>query len=75
MLKTTRSPDKSAPNKNNGSKSASRKNDNYKPVSRKNDGNDEIDRFGISSNGMEHAKKSGKLSKSRKSKSEKMSKF
>ena len=34
----------------------------------------EVDRFGISGNGVEHAKKSGKLSKSGKSKSEKTSK-
>ena len=34
----------------------------------------EVDRFGIGGNGVEHAKKSEKLSKSRKSKSEKTSK-
>ena len=34
----------------------------------------EVDRFGISGNGVEHAKKLGKLSKSGKSKSKKMSK-
>ena len=37
-------------------------------------GNGEVDRFGIDKNGVEHAKKSRKLSKSGKSKSEKTSK-
>ena len=35
---------------------------------------DEVDRFGVGGNGVKHAKKSGKLSKSEKSKSEKTSK-
>ena len=80
MLKTTGSPNKPAPSKNDGSKSASNRNNDSKPASGKNDGNGKINRFGISRNGMEHAKKSGKLfklenlSKSGQSKSEKLSK-
>ena len=67
-------PDKSAPSKNNDSRLASNKNNNSKPISRKNDNDGEVDRFGVSGNGVEHAKKSEKLSKSGKSKSEKTSK-
>ena len=37
-------------------------------------GDDKVDGFNVGGNDVEHAKKSGKLSKSRKSKSEKMSK-
>ena len=37
-------------------------------------GDSEVDRFGVSENGVEYAKKSGKLFKSGKSKSEKTSK-
>ena len=37
-------------------------------------GNGEVDGFGVDKNGMEHAKKLGKLSKSGKSKSKKTSK-
>ena len=37
-------------------------------------GDDEVNGFGVGENGVEHAKKSGKLSKSGKSKSEKTSK-
>ena len=74
MLKITRLPNKLAPNRNNNSKSASNKNDNSRPVSEKNDGNSEIDGFGVGKNGVEHAKKLGKLSKSGKSKSKKTSK-
>ena len=81
MLKTTRSPDKPAPSKNDGSKSASNRNDNSKPVSKKNNNDDEVNRFGIGRNDMEHAKKLKKLSKSEnlfksgQSKSKKLSKF
>ena len=77
ILKTTGSPNKPAPSKNNGSRSASSRNNNSKLASRKNDGNGEVNRFDISGNGVKHVKKSGKmsesrkLSKSRKSKSEK----
>ena len=75
MLKTTRSPDKPASNRNNGSRSASNRNNNSRPASRKNNGNSEVDRFGVSGNSMEHTKKSKKLFKSKKSKSEKTFKF
>ena len=71
MLKTTRLLDKSAPSKNNGSRSASSKNNNSKPASGRNNNDNEIDGFGVSGNGMKHAKKLGKLSTSGKSKSEK----
>ena len=71
ILKTTRSPDKPAPSRNDGSRSASNKKDNNRLVFGKNDGNDEVDGFGIGRNGIKHAKKSGKLFKSGKSKSEK----
>ena len=74
MLKTTGSPDEPVSSRNNSSKSAFSKNNDNKPVSKKNDGNGKVDRFGIGGNSVEHAKKSGKLSKSGKSKSEKTSK-
>ena len=85
MLKTTGSPDKLAPSRNDGSKSASSRNDNSRLISERNNGNGEVDRFGVGRNGVEHAKKSGKsksektfkfrkLSKSEKSKGEKTSK-
>ena len=74
MLKTTGSPDEPAFSKNDSSRSASSKNDNSKPASKKNNGNVEVDGCGIGRNGMKYAKKSGKLSKSGKSKSKKMSK-
>ena len=72
MPKMTGSSNKSAFRKNDGSRLASSRNDNNRPTFGKNDDNSKIDRFGISENGVEHAKKSGKLSKSAKSKSEKM---
>ena len=85
MLKTTRLPDKSAPSRNNGNKLASCKKNYNRLSSRRNNGNGEVDGFGVSGNGVEHAKKSiksksektskfWKLSKSRKSKGEKTSK-
>ena len=74
MLKTTRLSNKLAPSKNNGSKPALNRSDNSKPVFRRNNGNGEINRYGISKNGVEHIKKSKKLFKSGKSKSKKMSK-
>ena len=64
--------DKLTLSKNDGNRSASSRNNNSKSTFRKNDSNNEVDRFGISENGMEYAKKSGKLSKSRKSKSKKI---
>ena len=75
MLKTIGLPDKPAPSRNNGSRLASCGNDDSKSVSQRNNGNSEVDRFGVSENNMEHAKKSIKLSKLGKSKSKKMSKF
>ena len=51
MLKTTGSPNKPAPSKNNDSKSASNKNDDSRLALEKNDGNSEIDGFDISRNG------------------------
>ena len=69
MLKTTGSPDKPAPSRNNGSRLASNRKNNSRPASGKNDGNGKINGFGVSGNSVEHAKKSGK------SKSEKTSKF
>ena len=74
MLKTTGSPNKPAPSRNNGSRSALNKNDNSKPASGKNNSNGEVDKFGVSRNNMKYAKKSRKVSKSRKSKSKKISK-
>lgn len=50
MLKVTRYCDKSAPNKENSSF----------PVSKKNNGNSKVNRFGIDSGGIKHAKKSRK---------------
>ena len=80
MLKTTRSLDKPALNRNDGSKSASNRNNNSKLAFEKNDGNNEVNRFSVGENSVEHTKKSRKTSKSRKlsksgkSKSEKTSK-
>ena len=73
MLKTTGLSDKPAPSKNDGSRSASSKNDNSKPASRKNNGNGKVDGFSVGRNGVKYAKKSGKLFKLEKSKSEKTS--
>ena len=64
ILKTTGSPDEPAPSRNNGSRSASSRNDNSRPASGKNDGNGEVDGIGVGKNGVEHAKKSEKTSKS-----------
>ena len=74
MLKTTESLNKLTLNKNDGSRSASSKNDNSRLASEKNNGNSKVDEFGVGKNGVEYAKKSGKLSKSGKSKSKKTSK-
>ena len=59
MLKTTGLPDKPAPRKNNGSKTASSRNNDSKPVSGRNNSNGEVD--GFDGDGVEYAKKSGKL--------------
>ena len=74
MLKTTRSPDESASSRNNSSRLASSRNNNSRLAFERNNGANEVDGFDIGRNGMEHANKLGKLSKSGKSKSEKMSK-
>ena len=66
MLKTTGSPNKPALSRNDGSKSASSRNDNSRPASGRNDGNGKVDRIGVGGNGVKYAKKSEKMSKSRK---------
>ena len=50
MLKTTKSPNKPAFDRNNSSN----------PGSGKNYGNDKVNRFSVGSNSIEHTKKSGK---------------
>ena len=74
MLKTTKSLDEPAPSRNDGSKSASSRNNISRLAFGRNDGNDENNRYGVGKNSVEQAKKSGKLFKSGKSKSEKTSK-
>ena len=74
MLKTTRLFDKLTSGKNDASKLASSINNNSRSISKKNDGNSEINKFGVGKNSVEHAKKLGKVFKSKKSKSEKISK-
>ena len=64
MLKTTQSPDKPALSKNNNSKLAFSSNNNSKSAFRINDGDGEVNRFGVGGNGIKHAKKSKKMSKS-----------
>ena len=74
----TKSSNKPAFSKDDGSRSAFSKNNNSKLTSRKNNSNDKVNRFGIGENVMEHNKKLGKLCRSKKlsklgkSKSEKM---
>ena len=81
MLKIIGSLNEPAFSRNDGSRSASSRNNNSRLASKKNDGDGEVDEFGVGENGVKHAKKSGKLSmsrkllKSKKSKNEKMSKF
>ena len=74
MLKITRLPDKPALGKKNGSRLVSNKNNDSKQTFGKNNSNNKVDRFGVGKNGMEHTKKSRKLSKSGNSKSKKISK-
>ena len=74
MLKITRLPHEPAFSKNNGSRSASSKNDDSRQNFEKNDNNGKVNRFGVRRNGVKYTKKSEKLFKSGKSKSEKMSK-
>ena len=68
----TRSLNKPASSKNNGNRLASIRNNNSKPAFERNDGNSEVNRFDVHRNSVKYAKKSGKLFKSGKSKSEKM---
>ena len=74
MLKMSGLPDKLASKSNDGSRSAFSKNNNSKLVSGQNNGDNEYNGFSVSRNGVKYAKKLGKLSKSGKSKSEKISK-
>ena len=74
MLKTIRSPNKPAPNKNDGNKSAFNRNNNNRLVSKKNNGNGEVNGFDVSRNGVEYAKKSEKSSKSENSSKSRISK-
>ena len=80
MLKTTELPDKLASSRNDGSRSASSKNNDSKLASERNSSNNEVNGLGVDRNGVKHAKKSGKLSKSenlsksRQSKREQLSK-
>ena len=81
MLKTIGSPDELASSKNDGSRSASSRNNDSKSASGRNDGDGEVNGVGVGRNGVDHAKKSEKTSKSRKlsksgkPKDEKTSKF
>ena len=74
MLKTSGSPNKPAPSRNNGNRSASNRNNNSRPTSGKNAGDNEVNGFSIGENGVEHAKKSGKSKSKKTSKSRKLSK-
>ena len=74
MLKTIELSNKPALNRNNSNKSASNKNNNNRPVFRKKNGNNEFEKFNVGGNNIEYTKKSEKLFKSRKLKSEKTSK-
>ena len=69
ILKITELPDKPVFNKNDGSRSVFSRNNNNSLVPKKNNNNNMVNRFGISKNGVEYTKKSGK------SKSKKTSKF
>ena len=64
MLKTTGSPDELAPSKNDGSRSAFSRNNDSRPASGRNNGDGKVDGVGVGGNGVEHAKKSEKTSKS-----------
>ena len=75
MLKTTRLLDKLVFSRNNGSRSTYNKNNNNKLAFRKNNDNNKDNEFGINRNSVKYAKKSEKLSKLRKSKGQKISKF
>ena len=66
MLKTTNEP---IPSRNDGNGSVSSINNDSRPASGRNDGDNKVDGFG--GNGVEHAKKSGKLKGQKTSKSRK----
>ena len=74
ILKTSGLSDKPAPSRNNSSRSASSKNNNSRIALGKNDGNSEVDKFGVSDEGVEHTKKSKKSKKQKLAKSQKLSK-
>ena len=61
ILYMTGSPNKLAPSKNNNSRSGCSKNNNSRPTSGRNNSDSEVNGFGVSGNGVEYAKKSGKL--------------
>ena len=58
MLKTTRSLNGLASNKNNATKSTFSRYDDNKLASRRNNGNGEVNRFDVSRNSIENTKKS-----------------
>ena len=70
----TESSDKLAPSKNNGSRSVFSSINNSRPASEKNDGDNKVDRFGVDSNDLKHAKKLKKLKGKKLAKSRKLSK-
>ena len=72
MLKSIELLNEPAPSQNNNNKSAFSRNNNSKPAFRRNNNNSEVNRFGISKNGVKYAKKSAKLFQLKKSKSKKM---
>ena len=74
MLKITGLPNEPAPSKNNNSRSISSRNNNNRPAFGRNNGDKKVYGYGVSENDVEYAKKSGKLSKSGKSKNKKTSK-
>ena len=69
MLKIIKLPNKLASSRNNCNKSAFSKNNNSKLAFKKNNNNGKVNGYNIDKNSIKYAKKSGKLSKSRKSKS------
>ena len=69
MLKTSESPNKLAPGRNNSSRSASSRNHNSRPASRRNNSNGEVNWFDASGDSIKYVKKSEK------SKNKKLAKF
>ena len=74
ILKTTGLLDEPALSKINGSKSATSRNINSRPASRKNNSNDEVNRFDVDGNNVEHTKKLGKSKSKKTSKSQNLAK-